>query len=279
MDTNQSISTSPLILPLPPLWYLPSFYGDISLKTKGKDETEVTWDNLTQGEIKALESLLTHARAKEWKIEGDQQDTPIFVRKGNNGGPYRGHPGTGVITIHKRLVTIKNRLVKDLKPGRTMVDVVKFTSGEIIEHKVAVLPDAIKKPEKEGVLKRAAKKVAAGVSVAVPTTGCPVPRLAKPEFKARGVLNAFWTSEQREDFIKHNRFITWGIDSGHRYMVTSRHAKDHKGRDVHGQLFDLDDDNPLCVHDYTVPAAEEMLALHLLLQIPGYEGHMRQLVI
>ena len=156
----------------------------------------------------------------------------------------------------KTCATIKNRLVKDLKPGRTMVDVVKFTSGEIIEHKVAVIPDAIKKPKKEGIIKKAAKKAAAGVSVAVPTVGCPVPRLAKAELKARVVLNAFLTPEQREDFTRHNRFITWGAGTGHRYMVTSRHAKDTKARDVHGQLFDLDDDNPLCVHDYSVPAAE-----------------------
>ncbi len=265
MDTNHST------LIIPPIWYLPSFYGDINLKTKGKDATEVAWENLTQGEIQALENLLTHSRAKGWKIEGEKDgEEPIFVRQGSNGGPYRGHPGTGAITIHKRLATIKNRLVKDLKPGRTIVDVVQFTSGEIIEHSKAVQPDGIKK-ESLG------KKVARGVSAAVPTLGCDVPRLARAEIKARVVLNAFLTGDQREDFARHNRFITRGAGTGHRYMVTSRHAKDVKARDVHGQLFDLDDDNPLCVHDYTVPAAEEMLALHLLLQIPRYEAHMRQL--
>lgn len=30
-----------------------------------------------------------------------------------------------------------------------------------------------------------------------------------------------------------------------------------------------------CVHDWSVPAAEEMLAIHLLLKLPGYEGELR----
>ncbi len=242
---------------LPPIWYLPSFYGDITLKTLDKDTTKVSWENLTESERKALENLVRYAEGKKWKTE----DVPeAFQRKG---APMRGHSGTGALTIHKRLATVKNRLAKDLKPGRSLVDVVQFKSGEIVEHSVA--------PIKEPPVR--------GTTVAAPTVGCAVPTLEAAEIKARAVLMAFLDDDQASDFMAHNRFMSAGAATGHRYMVTSRYEKDNVARDVHGQLFDLTDDNPLCVHDYTVPAAEEMLALHLLLQIPEREMYMRGLVL
>ncbi len=241
----------------PPIWYIPSFYGDITLKTADKETTEVSWAQLTEGERKALENLIQYAQSKQWKTE----DVPeAFHLKGT---PMRGNSGTGALTIHKRLATVKNRLAKDLKPGRALVDVVQFKSGEIVEHSVA--------PIKE--------KPARGVTVAAPTVGCAVPTLEAAEIKAREVLMAFLDDSQAEDFERHNRFLSTGAATGHRYMVTSRLEKDNVARNVHGQLFDLSDDNPLCVHDYSVPAAEEMLALHLLLQIPERENYMRGLML
>ena len=35
-------------------------------------------------------------------------------------------------------------------------------------------------------------------------------------------------------------------------------------------------DRALCVHDWVVPAPEEMLSLHLLLQLPGWESYLRR---
>jgi len=34
---------------------------------------------------------------------------------------------------------------------------------------------------------------------------------------------------------------------------------------------------PLCVHDWTVPPSEEVLAIHLMLSLPGRERLMRRL--
>lgn len=258
----------------PPIWYIPSFYGDISLTTVGKATTEVTWENLTKAEQTALESLVQYAQDKKWKMTGPdgnhllEGQMPVFVAKDGSAGPYRDHPGTGSLTIHKRLATIKNRLARRLKPGRELVDVVQFSSGKIVEHKTVEHPDKITPP---------APKPKRGVTVAAPTVGCDVPKLARAEIKAREVLMAFLDEEQKADFTAHNRFMSRGAATGHRYIITSRHAKDRVARDVHGQLFDVTDDNPLCVHDYSVPAAEEMLALHLLLQLPEHEDRMRQL--
>jgi hypothetical protein len=40
-------------------------------------------------------------------------------------------------------------------------------------------------------------------------------------------------------------------------------------------LYDVDDSRSVCTHDWDIPAAEEMLALHIYLQIPGGERFLR----
>jgi len=40
-------------------------------------------------------------------------------------------------------------------------------------------------------------------------------------------------------------------------------------------LFDVDEHMAYCVHDWEVPAAEEMLALHAFLSVPGLESYLR----
>jgi len=110
----------------------------------------------------------------------------------------------------------------------------------------------------------------------VPTRGCPAPDFRSAELKARVVLETFLTDEQREDFQRYNRFVSVGATTGHRYMITSRHARDELSQ-WQRTLYDLDDRIPLCVHDWGVPAAEEMLALHVLVQLPEYETYLRYL--
>ena len=115
-------------------------------------------------------------------------------------------------------------------------------------------------------------------TVTKPVLSCPEPRLGRAEIKARGVLTEFLDEEQLADFLKHNRFVSVGAATGHRYMITSRHSRE--GLAMYGgrQLYDLDTKWPFCVHhDKMVPAAEEMLSLHLLLQLPEHELYLRGL--
>jgi hypothetical protein len=173
----------------------------------------------------------------------------------------------GSFTLGADLTKVQKFLVKALKPGRQVVDFVAFKDGKIEEVKSAedlekLVPEA-PKPDK-------------GTSVAKPTLGCPEPRLAKADLKAREVLFEFLDDQQRSDFEKRNAFVTEGAGTGHRYMVTSRHARDQLSH-TRRQLYDLDEKQPYCVHDYTVPAAEEMLALHLLLKVPEHERYLRHL--
>jgi len=225
------------------LWYLPTFYGDIRLKRQADMETLVTWEKLTATERTALETLLAKAHAKKWadKLVSPDDDAKLVLRA--------------------PLATVQKILVKALKPGREIIDVVAFKNGTVTETRGAEpLP-----PEAEKV-----------VSVSKPTLGCPEPRLARAELRAREVLFAFLTPEQQEDFATRNAFVTVGADTGHRYMITSRHARDQLAT-WRRQLYDLDEKRPYCVHDYAVPAAEEMLALHLMLQLPQHEPYLRHL--
>jgi len=240
----------------PSLWYIPSFYGDLRLRRTSPGTTKLEWENVTPTERRVLQSLLAHAVTKGWA-----KDTEHDLSKGS-------------FNLKAELPKVQKFLAKALKPGRQMVDFVQFSDGKIEEIRHGELPTP---SDKE--LEDLAPPVPAptkGTSVAKPTLGCPEPNLVKAELRAREVLFAFLNDEQREDFVKRNAFVTEGAGTGHRYIVTSRHARDQLSH-TRRQLYDVDEKMPYCVHDYSVPAAEEMLALHLLLKSPEHERYLRHL--
>lgn len=230
------------------IWYVPSFYGDIRVKRGKNDQTtRVEWENLTPGERKALEKLFLRGKTKGWTDRD-----PAFG----------GDEGFRVLGID--LKTVQKMLVKELKPGRQVIDFVRFSDGKIVEQSLV--------PEEKALVTAPEK----GVSVAKPVQGCPEPWLARAELRAREVLFAFLDDDQRADFEGRNAFVSTGAGTGHRYAITSRHARDQLAH-TRRQLFDLDERQPYCVHDYAVPAAEEMLALHLMLQDSKHERYLRHL--
>lgn len=236
------------------VWFIPSFYGDLRL-TRTKDQTVLTWENVTPTEQKVLQSLLAHAVSKQWTKEAEHDLTK------------------GSLTLAAELVKVQKFISKALKPGRKTVDFVQFSDGKIEEIAHGELPVGSDKELEEMAPVRTPDK---GTTVAKPTLGCPEPNLVKAELRAREVLFAFINDEQRDDFKKRNAFVTEGAGTGHRYIVTSRHARDTLSH-TRRQLFDVDENRPYCVHDYSVPAAEEMLALHLLLKSPEHERYLRHL--
>jgi hypothetical protein len=174
-------------------------------------------------------------------------------------------------------------IARFLKPERKVVSAVKFADGSIEEIRTADFEDAWTKDEANGGPYREAvtpdkiipaKKPKAATSVAAPTRGCPFPDFDSAEIQARRVLTAFLDAGQLEDFRCYNRFLSLGQTTGHRYLITSRHANDELAlrRSV---LYDVDDSRSICTHDWDIPAAEEMLALHIYLQIPGGERFLR----
>lgn len=167
---------------------------------------------------------------------------------------------------------------------RTIEEVVKEdASAEQVHASRAYREAEGKKPEpkkfesKKPEEKKLAKKPKEGVTVAAPTIGCPMPEFARAEVRATRVLEAFLDPEQLEDYRAEGRFMVVGADTGHRYLLAHREQPHLLAQMGGRQVFDLDAGFPICVHDWTVPAAEELLTLKLMLTLPGNERYVRSL--
>lgn len=225
-------------------WFIPSFLGDICLRARGKKETTIELADLTARERRALKAL------RRWTTEVD----------GVLAEPYR---STGTIVVPAAIEKVQAALSRALKPGRRLLSVVRFKNGTMEE-----VREAATKPEKPD----------AAATVAQPTVGCPAPDFERADVRATRVLKVFLTAEQAADFDRHNAFVSTGRMTGHRYMLISRHRPDVLARyREHRSLYDLDEQRALCVHDWAVPAAEELLGLHVFLSVEGGEQYLRSL--
>lgn len=255
-------------------WFVPSMYGDVNVKQVSPKVCSVEWEKLTVSEKHALITLEEHARKKGWIGRTDRMDD--FSKKGE-------------IRLEAPLEKVSKMLAKLLKPGRKLVSAVRFSDGkmqEIIEADYVERDEAGREIKgrraEEGKLLSMKPKVesdppapeAIAATVAKPYVGCPAPDFENAEIRARYVLEQFLTEEQLADFRKYNRFVSLGATTGHRYVVSSRHSKSSMDQ-FHRSLYDLDERRALCVHDWNVPAAEEMLMLHVLVSLPGYEDYVR----
>lgn len=256
------------------MWYLPSFYGDIRLTSTGETSCTITVEKVTPSEQKALEALEAKGYEKGWFTTFS---TPSREARGYVKGDLAAPPppfvgledGACIVTVLQPIDKIAGILSKELKPGRPLVSVVKFSDGkmeEIVTSTALVAPSAVEPGS--------APAPTAATTVAKPTKGCPRPHFPPAEIKAREVLEAFLDRDQRIDFRRHNQFVSIGQDTGHPYLLTSRYNRammDRYGR----SLYDVAEERAVCTHDYSVPAAEELLALHVMLQVPGGESWLR----
>jgi hypothetical protein len=249
-------------------WYLPTFYGDIRLERLERSKTRIVLVRLTPTEKQAATKLRETALAPPWRTK-PWCEPEAFP-------PISELPNEHAVDLNAPLGKVQKLLSKALKPTRTLMDVVKFSDGRMEE--VTNWPVD---PEVEPGYRDSAKpekpkpKPEAGTTVAQPTQGCPAPDFQKAEDRATEVLCAFLSREQVDDFNRHQRFVTVGADTGHRYMLTSRTARDQLGHFGGRSVYDLERRHALCVHDYTIPAPEELLSLHLFLSLPGRESYIR----
>lgn len=239
-----------------PHWYIPSFYGDIRLEALGKIQCRVIAEKTTVREREALKILAEVASRRGW-LPKSKDPAPLFS-----------DDSVLKTTLAAPIDKVAKQLAKLLKPRRKVISAVRFQDGKIEE-----IFEEAEGPEPIPTTTVYSPAVAA-TSVAAPTRGCPAPDFGPAELRARGVLATFLSTGQLEDFARYNRFVSIGADTGHQYMITSRQAKDSLAR-YQRTLYDLDAGYPLCVHDWSVPPAEEMLALHVLLSLPDWERFLR----
>ena len=253
-------------------WYLPSLYGDIRLESQGKNQTLVTIHGLSVVERVAVESLLKKAAKpgpfkKPWApaevLESVSLINTVKEQK---------------LSLEASITDVEKVLSSKLKPARKQVSVVRFQGGkieEVTEATIGLIEAASEMSPAETSTTTSSPKAEA-TTVAKPVLGCPAPDFDAVDVRATEALSAFLTDEQREDFRLHQAFIVMGADTGHRYQLTSRHART-KLATVRRTLFDLDENRPYCVHDWDVPAAEELLAIMLFLALRGREHYLRHI--
>jgi len=262
-------------------WYLPSFYGDIRLEQTEPGRTRVTIYSLTPAEKLAMQVLLREA--EKARVVGPSWH-PLASRHLDLDSMREQS-----LELHAPISKVQKLLQKQLKPGRDAVTVVRFGGGKVQEMTERHL-DLLESPaapaggltsaEPAPPADNPAPLAATGTddvkatTVARPVRGCPAPDFDQAEVRAAHVMRQFLTAEQIEDFESEQAFMSVGADTGHRYVITSRHARTKLALRTRS-LYDLDEQMPYCVHDWDVPAAEEMLALHLFLVMPGYETYLR----
>lgn len=265
------------------VWYLPSFYGDIRLERVSNQETRLILVGLSSIEKIAVSALLKEARRTGitkslWADERtlDKIDVDALVEQ--------------QLILKAPIQKVQKMLEKPMKPGRDSLSVVRYSNGRIeeltdkvmglIEQEAEAEADDSDDAEVSAVtttaVETAKPKAVAAVTVAQPTRGCPAPDFEAVELRANRVLEAFLTPQQLYDFRTEQAFLAIGADTGHKYAITSRNAPSKLARSFRS-LFDLTEGNPYCVHDWTVPAAEEMLMFALYVQTPGHEAYLRSI--
>jgi len=229
-------------------FFLPSLYGDIRL-TAQANQTEVEWENLSPSEREAI-SLL----GKKFDLDTSTQ--------------------VGKIVVPKPIGKVEAVLSKAMKRGRKLLSAVVFQNGRIEEIHRTADGEVQQAPYREP----ARDIVKAAVTVAQPALSCPVPEFERADVRATRVLRAFLTQQQLADFEKTQSFLVTGADSGHRYVLTSRQASFERLAKVGGRsVFDVNRGHAVCVHDWVVPASEELLELKLFLELEGHEAYVSQM--
>lgn len=249
------------------LWYIPTFYGDIRLEAIDANSCRMVVQQATTDERRALAVLSSTATAKAWDPKG--------MMIGSEGETILSAP----------IEQVQRVIAEALKPEKVIVSAVQFSDGRMEEIRSTTWKSPSDAGDGAAPAEVAAAPVAeepkaekkAGTSVAQPTRGCPAPAFPPSKLRAREALMAFLDDAQRADFEKHDAFIARGASTGRRYMLTSREAPARLAKFGGRTLYDLDGQTPLCVHDWDVPAEEELLALFVFLSLPGREHYLRHL--
>ena len=266
-------------------WYIPSVYGDIKLERLTDSSTRVNLVGVSPTEKEAVKALFKHAlkpsiMAKPWATQDELASIDLASLKEQR------------FVLSAPLSKVQGFLQKTLKPHRKQVSAVRFTNGRLEEVSEALLQQIDAPPEATTVdnvvpIKKEEPAAAAppppppkperAVTVAQPVQGCPAPDFDDAEVRATRVLKAFLMPEQIEDFARRQQFIAIGGATGHRYLLTSRHSRHALAHVSMRCLYDMDEKHAFCVHDWEVPAAEELLGLLVHISVPHLEVYARRI--
>jgi len=257
-------------------WFIPSWYGDIRLRVIDDAHTRIEVTKLSKAELGALHALKKRSLQggilrRRWatKKAWDSMPTEAFAM---------GRTTTHHVILKAPITTIERFLTRHLRGATSTVSVMITDQGNLYEIKgedfqadTNVLPF---RREAEGGDPE--EKPKAATTVRKPAVGCPAPNFEETRIRANEVLKAFLSPEQIEDYERYQKFVTIGGASGRRYLLTSRHALSRTSSRMRS-VRDVDLNKDLCVHDWGIPAPEELLTMHTMLSLPQYEGYIHGL--
>lgn len=186
-------------------------------------------------------------------------------------GAYRTKDGVTIV-LRAPIAKVQGVLAKALKPNRKLLHAVRFAGGLMQELRETRGAEEISLPAETKE-----DKPAAAATVSQPVIGCPVPEFPESEVRASRVLEAFLSPEQVRDYRRHGVVMAVGADTGHQYAITHRERRQQMQHREFRSLYDMTENRPMCVHDWTVPPPEEMLALLFCVTLPGNEHRIRHL--
>lgn len=250
------------------------------MEERGRQRTKVTGRELSTTERAAIAGFSTVALVRSWCSDLDVDEA---MRRYREGGGFE-------LTLRAPVERVAAYMARALKPDRRLLSVAITDRG--LTEVWRSDPDVTKpgpyretpEPPPSNVVDMTArlppKDAKAVTTVAKPVNGCPAPDFAeRADARASRVLEAFLTAEQRADWRRFGGFVTVGADSGDRFMLASRDAARSVLRANGGRtLWNVDRQFAYCVHDWDVPPAEELLAMHLFLAVPGGETVMTQVM-
>jgi len=220
-------------------WFFPSWSGDFRLEADGDDKCILTVVSPTPGEVAKLGAFLKKAR--QWPRKWVQQHVG-FVPNGESKIPI-----AAPIAKAGRLFLGERR--------KGVLTAVISTNGRI----KAVLDGDADKVEKE----TSKKDAKAATSVSRPTLCCPFPQKG-PDVRASEVLQTFCTSRQWAEWEKDGLLHCYGNLSGRKYEIAHRH---HPLAIKRGKIvWDVEGGYILHCHNWSVPPAEEVLTMKLVLE-------------
>lgn len=239
-------------------WYIPSHTGDFRLEKHPDNDGHclLTVEDPTPGEIAKLGSFLATGRQRRW------------VDKALGISPT----GRTELVVQAPLTKAGPVLAGDTMPGRGVLTVVKSNQGTLMcvadETQGTELAAALNEPkakEPETPRLEPPPKPAAATTMRRPTTCCPHPLPVEgPLKRASRVLREFSTPSQWRSWVENGFLYCIGGLTGHRYRICHRN---HPLAAAQGKIA-RDIDNGVTIHcwDWSVPPAEEVLAVKLILE-------------
>jgi hypothetical protein len=252
-------------------WYMPSWSGDFRLVEEGEDECRLIVVDPTPSEIESLGKFLDKARKKKWvsRMEGvsTKGESTLTIHASliaagklllsNGKGPFRKKHQEGYLTS----VRSKGGQIEAI-PGRPEDAGPEPPSEPTALAKVDEKTEGLAEPSKvdKALAKDDAEKA---VTTRRPTLCCPTP-ITGPDIRASEVLRSFCTKQQWESWLENGFLYCNGNLSGHTYRIVHRHLP--LAREQGKVTWDMHDDQVIHCYDWSVPPAEEVLAIKLTLE-------------